>query len=1103
MGTGGLLSAAAALSRMVGAGALLCALIAAGGFAAREVSAEPATVVPSAARLGPWLTCPPERLPKVTVRWEDADQREVFVVEGERYQCRVATWPARVLSLRVDGKDLLGPGGVELAFLDAEGKRYRPAPQAMTPAKWTVWRRKWAPGQDSRGRMNVWNATPYYWEAHLLDIPFVSGEQLQAAAATTGRVLAEWAFEDGAQGWEALHNCELAHGEGGTARVTTTGEDPYLQSPAVNAPAPLAVAFRMRTTDGGGAALYWADERGGYSGERVEIFGVNGDGEWHEYSLPLDVQGALKQLRFDPPGESGAVELDWVRLIERPKEDPNVPAPVRGEVIFHTYADQLRIELRFEPPEGGPTPKTAVLSADAALGEQSLAGGRPLATLGTGGATAGLLGCTGTTFEAATKQWTAPLTGDRPGTYWVLRPVTPGAALQPEFVNDLEPLPADAVTVTNGHWLGYDAPSGLYRMQSVMQGGGYSFNSAFDNPNRRMAMQVAIRPGAQPRRLLVKCASQSGILPSTVLTDLHGFMLPTPVLSCKNFGGELEEPDDSGYGDAYFPVGVNANEEISFQVVHSFQRWGDHLLKQVTSIRFFNIYWHLSTGVSETTCFTIPWMLLNGEYVLIPDFRPYSGPFWPGQPQHDCQSWPGLLQYRAGGERVRCLYERTVFQSITPNLARFTMHYTTSDGAARVSMTAMEIPQSDETRTFLRLRYDWDKLVTIDGDARQSFRWLNMNDKRVPRLLVWLDAAGKTQTKPAAANTQLLLGEPLAKEFPFVGTHGIGPNQGFDDYSAFVLVRSFRAKLGGKDYDAPVVSSAYGDRTGNYWLTSPTEQLQLQPGDFVEAEVMLMPHAEPVEPTLKPERERLRFGTEGPKVEQVTIGRKVADFPATVEAQDEVAQFTLSGGHDALPVIVKGFRHWNVPLLWDGALWLNQQCHGGDGYQVNADGDGSYRLTFVVPLRHGMSPNLMVTRAECTTDIARVRDLNGYPCLESDTDGRFALKAPVLFAPGRNELESGSPVVTFTGTGRQVRAVPVSVDAKDGKATVDLESYAEDTCTLKVSGKAQVAFNQLATGATYEVSVNAKATQQVAANGRLTVEAPGPETAVRLRRVGR
>jgi len=1097
MRTDSFLSAAAALSRT---GPLLCALVTASGFAVRQVWAEPAAAGASAQPLGPWLTCPPEQLPQVTVRWEDADQREVFVVEGARYQCRVATWPARILSLQVAGKDLLGPAGMELAFVDAEGKRYRPAPQAMTPAKWTVWRRKWVPGQDSRARMNVWNATPYYWDAHLLDIPFVSDAQREAATATTGRVLAEWTFEAGTQGWEALHNCALARGDGGTVRLSSAGEDPFAQSPPVNAPVPLAVILRMRTTNGGGAALYWADDGGGYSGERVETFGVNGDGEWHEYNLPIDVKGTLRQLRFDPPGESGSVELDWVRILERPKEDPNVPAPVRGEVIFHTFPDQLRIELRFEPPAGAAVPKTVVLSVDAAPGGQAAAGGRPLATLGGGGAALSLLGCAGAAFDTATKQWTAPLTGDRPGTYWVLGPVTPGADPRLEFANDLVPLPADAVTVTNGHWLGYDAPSGLYRMESVSQGSGYGFNSAFDSPNRRMAMQVAIRSGAQPRRLLVKCASQSGILPSTVLTDLHGFMLPTPVLSCKNFAGELEEPDDSGYGDAYFPVEVNANEATSFQVVHSFQRWGDHLLKQVTSIRFFNIYWHLSTGVSETTCFTIPWMLLNGEYVLIPDFRPYSGPFWPGQPQHDCQSWPGLVQYRAGGERVRCLYERTAFESITPNLARFTMHYTTSDGAARVAMTAMEVPQGDETRTFLRLRYDWDKPVTIDGDARRNFRWLNMNDKRVPRLLLWLDAAGKTQTKPAAADAELLLGEPLAKEFPFIGTHGIGPSQGFDDYSAFLLVRSFRARLGGKECDAPVASAAYGGNTGNYWLTSPTEQLQLQPGDFVEAEVMLMPHAEPVEPTLKPDRERVRFGTEGPKVEQVTVGRKVADFPATLEAQDEVAQFTLSGGHDALPVIVKGFRHWSTPLLWEGALWLNQQCNGGDGYQVNADGDGQYRFTFVVPLRHGMTPNLTVTRADCTTGIARVRDLNGYPCLETETDGRFDLKAPVLFAPGRNDLQPGSSVVSFTGTGRQVRAVPVSVDAKGGKASVDFESYTEDACTLKVTGAARVTFNQLATGAAYELSVNGKATQQMAANGRLTVEAPGPETEVRLRR---
>jgi len=42
---------------------------------------------------GPWSTSAPAQLPSVTVRWEDPEQKDVVIVEGARYVCRVATLP--------------------------------------------------------------------------------------------------------------------------------------------------------------------------------------------------------------------------------------------------------------------------------------------------------------------------------------------------------------------------------------------------------------------------------------------------------------------------------------------------------------------------------------------------------------------------------------------------------------------------------------------------------------------------------------------------------------------------------------------------------------------------------------------------------------------------------------------------------------------------------------------------------------------------------------------------------------------------------------------------------------------------------------------------
>lgn len=1037
-----------------------------------------------------WLTTPPESLPPVTVRWDDTEQQEQFTVAGADYACRVATHPARILGLAWSGRELLGAGGLETAFVTAAGDRFAAAPRDLTP-KFEAWRRAWVPASSSRARMNVWSCGPYYWDAHLLEIPYISDAAVAAIRARSAAPpLIEWRFDTSAAGWESLQACTLEPA-GGALRITATGDDPFCQGPPVDLPGPLQVAVRMRTTVGGAGTFYWTEaDQPGYRGEAHATFGVTADGRWHEYLVPLPLQANLTRLRFDPPGTSGTVEVEWIRLLSAPADDPHLPPTVRGEWVFHAHPDHLRLELRWETIEGAMPPAQAQLIVDGALSAAGEVAGRPVAQLGE----VGLLLPAGSSF--ADNGLLIPLSGTRPGATIVLRALPAGADSALVFAPDVSPLPNSAVTVRGGHWLGFDFDSGLYRMQSQAQGASFAFNPAYDSPTRRMEIDVALRGDAVPRRLPIQCASGAGTLPATVLTDRNGMMLPVPVQSCKNFAGELEEPDDSAYGDAYFSVDLAAGETREFRVMHLFQRWGDHMLKQVTSIRFFLIYWHLSTGVSETTCFNIPWQFVNNQYIIIPDFRPYSGPFWSGQPQHDVPSFPCLVQYQSGGERVRVMYQNTTFESIAPNLARFRMDYRLSDGAGRASMTVMEVPHDDEMRTFLRLRYDWDRAVSIDGDARETFRWFHMNDRRRARELLWTAADGSTQQRAVEPGRPLLRGEPLCAEAPFLASHGMPGTDPAPLHGTIMLVQSYRARLGGEDQTAPFASAEFRADQGDYWFCAPSAELTLQPGDFIECDLMLMTHGESVEPRAKPERERVWWAMEGPAAE-VSIGRHISDLPIVVAADDEVARFRVSGGHSALPVIVSGFRDWSVPLLWHDGWWQNQQGHGGDGWQVNADPGGGYRFVFALPFRHGMNPELTVTRATCTTGIARLVDRSGYPELQSDAVGEFTLDAPMLFAPGLNEVRPGRPH-HFAGTAQAVRAVPWQFNS-DQPARVEIGSWSEEAMTARVTGTGELVLGGLAVGAVYELTRNGAANRETS-DGRLTVRCEG-ETELAVRRL--
>jgi hypothetical protein len=1052
----------------------------------------------------PWLQTAPEKMPAVTVRWEDAGQKEVFVVEGGEYQVRVATHPARLLSLRANGRDLAGAEGVTPGFEDANGHLYRPAPREVTP-DWQVWiGQDYKPAPSSRARMNVWSAGPYYWECHLLDIPLVTEATVQALRATgQGAALAAWDFGRDAQGWQALHSCVL-ESAAGALRVTLSGEDPFLGSPELAGlpPGPVQVGLRTRG-QGGGAAVYWYEEgETGYAGDKVQTFALPGGSEWRETRVRLAVVGRLKRLRFDPPGTAGAIEIAAIRVLPEAKPDP-AHVPARGELVFHAFQDNLHLEFRVTPAPGQPAAATAVWAADTPGAEVSEGvGGRPWLAVGgkviTG---AGLLAPPAGAFAAGGREWRAPLTGVPARTYWVLQPFRPdlqtaAGSIPDLFQGELAPLPPTAFTVRDGWWLGYDPVSGLYRMQTAANTPAFSFEAAYRVPSRRMVSGIGVSNDTLPRRLVVQCASGVGNLPGAVLTDAAGFPLPVPIVVAKNFAGECEEPDDRGYGDAYFPLTLAPGEQRDFQVMHLLQTWGNHMVKQVSSIRFFMIYWHLSVGLSESTCFSMD--SLGGDFCYrIPDFRPLSGEFWPGQPQHGVGQFPGFLQYQPGN-RTRLIYERTEFASTSPCLARFTMTYHTSDDAATARVSVLEAPHRDEMRTFLWLRYDWHKAVAIEGDARTHFRWLNLQDRFRSDLLLWLGPDGKVRQRrlTGEAPELALRGEVLAADSPFVATDADCKGE---QTNCVTLVRGFRARLGGQERSQAAMSADFAGPRG-FWLTVPEEKLTLQPGDFIEAEVMLMPHGEPTLPELKPVRERERFGAGRVKVE-VTTGTKLADFPARVAAADEVARFTLEGGFDLMPLVVEGFQHWGVPLLWQGTLWQDQQQLGGDGYQVEPDEKGGYRFVFVTPIRTGQKLPFLVTRAECTTGISRLFDQNGDLVLESTAEGEFRLKAPVLFAPGKNQIDAAAGLVEFTGRGRSVRAVPVTAEIPGGQGTLEIVSWAPREVQVRAGGTPmRLAFGGLPPAASCEVSLDETTSAQAADGaGTLTLEVPKGIGAVRIR----
>lgn len=126
-----------------------------------------------------------------------------------------------------------------------------------------------------------------------------------------------WEFDRDAEGWRAVHHCDVSSQEG-LLRVRSTGEDPYLHG-SLNVPGG-DLAFQMRArgrTEGSGQIFWTTDRSPAWAEEQSARLSLTHDDQWHEYCVAFSAAGRLRGLRLDPGSGPGAFEIDWIRLVRQ------------------------------------------------------------------------------------------------------------------------------------------------------------------------------------------------------------------------------------------------------------------------------------------------------------------------------------------------------------------------------------------------------------------------------------------------------------------------------------------------------------------------------------------------------------------------------------------------------------------------------------------------------------------------------------------------------------------------------------------------------------------------------------------------------------------
>ena len=545
--------------------------------------------------------------------------------------------------------------------------------------------------------------------------------------------------------------------------------------------------------------------------------------------------------------------------------------------------------------------------------------------------------------------------GTKATAYFELLPLEK-SEVSSEMQAEINPLLSISMRAASGHTMGYDPIRGCYKVQT--DNPGFFSYHYYENPNAYEEASFSIQNNDNPRKayILHETRNKPGYLEGGVILDESEITLPVTVQISKNFQCEFEEPfynpDDTPFSETIFPLYLGEDELRILTSLHLYQNWGTHPLKQFSSLAAWMDYYHMSTGVTETTCY-VPFLFAGLEGVSIADLRPMSQRMWEAQPQHDNVAGHSFLRYCDKNGLWHYLeYTGTTFRSTGPNWADMSLSYLSDDGKARVGIDVFELPQTDELRNFMHIRIDFlDDISIKDADFTRNMRILNIaswvQQMRYTQV-AYGGPTGDATVVPVKLNDDFTIaGVTLPAENGFATIY---PDK--KGANAFI-VRRFEGKLGGETA-APSVS-VYGNKNGDtiLMLTPVTKAKEINKGDYLDIDLFIMPYGDGAQDEKPAKRAAFDFGLNAPKVTSIVKGKKLSDFPTRIELDDNgSAEFTVTGGTNYIPIIVEGIKDYRCLRLYnmDGEKSLIDHAQKGerDGYQVFVREDGTFGYVFLV-----------------------------------------------------------------------------------------------------------------------------------------------------------
>ena len=505
-------------------------------------------------------------------------------------------------------------------------------------------------------------------------------------------------------------------------------------------------------------------------------------------------------------------------------------------------------------------------------------------------------------------------------------------------------------------YVGYDALRGAYRFD--VNGGDFN-NNYYNNPFQYFNVNAQIQSDDLDREIYVYTHTFSGCLEGAVILDENKTLIPIPLEVGKNFTGENEDsmylPGDVSYGEVFFPLTVKAGEMKKFTVLNLYQNWGKYPLKQLSSIQFVAPYYHLSTGVTETNCIA-PSFVYGKDNWLLPDFRAMSAPLWAAQPQHTAIGQLFVVRYDTA-DRVTGNIENyhDEINSYGPVYADVDMNYLSYDERIHVSYRHVEMPQTDENRTYYSLCIDVLEDVPFK-DFKSDFSLFCFNGRH-PKFnkLGYLDENNQHQVLDLGIATSSKYDRffKLGDEYPFFDYF---EPLAADAVNFALIVKDSHIIIGGEEYTGGFLMRDRFDGSLNFGdLTLDLGEVTLKAGDCIYVDYILLPWGY-VDSTSDQNVLNVRQDScIDPYTLHAEVGTVVEDVyvPKIRVDENQTATFTLTGGDNNGVVRVYGLTSYERPVIEElvNGEWIaygDTTYKKFDGYAIYADEDGTYSVSFVV-----------------------------------------------------------------------------------------------------------------------------------------------------------